>query len=80
VYIRAIFIPNGVNCCKFSISRNISKNPNFKEKTKVEDLFTEIPNCFYRNAKTFSVFIDYYLEYCIEGGDLETTVSRKEEW
>ena len=50
--LRAIFIPNNVNCCNFLIIHDIFKNPNSRQKTKVEDLFTEIPNCFHKNGKT----------------------------
>ncbi len=53
---RATFIPSDINYCKLAINWSIFKNPNFQENTRVEDLFTEIPNCLYKNVKTFPIF------------------------
>ncbi len=47
------------------------------EKPNVEDFFTKILNCFYKNPKPFLVFIEYYLQYCIERRDLKITITRK---
>jgi hypothetical protein len=38
--LEAIFIPNGVKCCKKWINQDNSKNRNFMQKTKVENPFT----------------------------------------
>jgi len=42
---------------------------------EVEVLFTENPNCFLKNGKPFPVFIDYYLQYCIERQELKITIT-----
>ena len=49
-------MPNRVNCCKHGKNLNICKNLNFKQETREEVLFTEVPNCFYKIAKLFPVF------------------------
>jgi len=48
-------MPNHIKCYKFMINRNISKNPKFEQKTKVEGIFTKILNCFYWKRKTSPV-------------------------